>query len=72
MDTVIELMTSEQEILNGLLARRPDLESCADALLALHRELVRAFDAGNMLFVCGNGGSHADAVHIVGELVHLG
>lgn len=63
-----ELMTSEQEIMSGLIVRRPDLEACVEPLLALHEVLVRAFDAGNMFFVCGNGGSHADALHIVGEL----
>lgn len=31
--------------------------------------LVRAFDRGGKLLVCGNGGSNADADHIVGELV---
>lgn len=31
--------------------------------------LIHAFDSGRKLLVCGNGGSNADADHIVGELI---
>lgn len=58
----------EQEILDGMTARRPDLEVCVPALSALHQSLVSCYNAGGKLMVCGNGGSHADAVHITGEL----
>ncbi len=62
-------LTSVQEtIIEGLRARRPDLESCIPSIQALTDALVRAFEHGGKLMVCGNGGSHADAVHIVGEL----
>jgi len=62
------LLPVEQEVLDALLARRPDLSGCVDALLALHAALVRCYDGGGKLITCGNGGSHSDAVHIVGEL----
>jgi len=62
------LRSIEDKILQEMAARRPDLEGCADALLALHDELIRCYDSGGKLLVCGNGGSHADAMHIVGEL----
>src|SRR5690606_26266956 len=39
-----------------------------ESLMALHGALVACYDGGGKLLVCGNGGSHADAVHIVGEL----
>lgn len=58
----------EQEVLDGLTARRPDLAACHSPLLALHEALVRCYDNGGTLFTCGNGGSNADALHIVGEL----
>ena len=58
----------EQEVLDAMLARRPDLEDCVDGLLALQEKLAACYDAGGKLLACGNGGSHADAVHIVGEL----
>jgi D-sedoheptulose 7-phosphate isomerase len=62
------LIPLEEEILKDTVARRPDLTACSDSLLALHGELVRCYDAGGKVLVCGNGGSHADATHIVGEL----
>lgn len=65
---MIELNTIEQEILEAMLARRPGLECCVSALLELHDALVTCYDTGGTLFTCGNGGSHADAIHIVGEL----
>lgn len=59
---------AEESVLKGMLARRPELSTCTERLLALHEALVDSYDAGGKLMVCGNGGSHADAVHIVGEL----
>ena len=58
----------EQDILNTLERRRPELKPCFDDLLALHERLVELYDDGGKLLLCGNGGSHADAVHIAGEL----
>jgi len=58
----------EKSILDGMTARRPDLESCVSPLLDLHAALVRCYDNGGKLLTCGNGGSNADAMHIVGEL----
>lgn len=58
----------ELDVLNSFLARRPDLDGCQEGLLGLHDALVRCYDGGGTLFTCGNGGSNADALHIVGEL----
>ena len=65
---MMKLKPVEEEIAKAMLARRPDLVGCYEGLMALHAELVRCYDAGNKLFTCGNGGSNADAIHIVGEL----
>jgi len=65
---MIPLLPLEQEILDAMLARRPDLETCVSAMLAFHERLVRCYDGGGTFFTCGNGGSNADAMHIVGEL----
>lgn len=62
------LSALEQEILGALLERRPDLGICAPALLEVHTALVDTYDRGGKLLTCGNGGSNADAMHIVGEL----
>ena len=64
----MELTQVEQTILDEMLARRPDLEGCVPALLELHEALVNCYDNDGTLFTCGNGGSNADAMHIVGEL----
>ncbi|MCX5759736.1 MAG: SIS domain-containing protein [Candidatus Hydrogenedentes bacterium] len=63
-----KLSTAEESILKSMIARRPELGPSTEDLLALHEALVCSYDAGGKLVVCGNGGSHADAVHIVGEL----
>jgi D-sedoheptulose 7-phosphate isomerase len=58
----------ERAVIDGLRARRPDLEPCLEPLLQLHYQLVDCYDQGRTLYTCGNGGSNADAMHIVGEL----
>ncbi|MFA6243873.1 MAG: hypothetical protein WC655_23220, partial [Candidatus Hydrogenedentales bacterium] len=65
---MLQLTHVEQEILDAMVARRPDLAPCKTALIGLHEALVRTYDAGGKLLLCGNGGSNADAVHIAGEL----
>lgn len=62
------LNTVEQQVLDELTERRPDLHACVSGLLETHQRLVQTYDAEGTLYTCGNGGSHADAVHIVGEL----
>jgi len=62
------LNSVEQAVLDDLLARRPDLADCVESLHAFHAALVKGYDGGGKLLVCGNGGSQADAMHIVGEL----
>lgn len=64
----LELSKVEQGILDDMLRRRPDLDGSVTALLDAHAALVRCYDGGGTLYTCGNGGSNADAMHIVGEL----
>lgn len=51
-----------------LVRRRPDLESVQAALSQAFALIERSQRRGGRLLVCGNGGSAADALHIVGEL----
>ena len=44
------------------------LPASPEALAAAFRALSVAFRTGGTLFICGNGGSFADALHIAGEL----
>lgn len=64
----VKLSDVQQEILNGLVSRRPDLECCVPGLMDLHALLVATYDNEGTLFTCGNGGSSADALHIAGEM----
>ena len=63
-----DLNPVEQEIVEDMLSRRADLSGGVAGLLELHAALVRCYDNAGTFFTCGNGGSHSDAVHIVGEL----
>src|SRR5947209_2499214 len=55
--------------LAALLERCPALEACGDSLHAALEALAATFVQGGKLLVCGNGGSAADAEHMVGELM---
>ncbi len=56
-------------ILAELVERHPELAAIEEDLARTFRELVRGFQSGGTLFLCGNGGSMADALHISGELL---
>ncbi len=51
-----------------LLVRRPEAMAVGVELEKAAILLVECFEAGNALFICGNGGSAADADHIAAEL----
>ena len=47
-----------------------DLElNGVEAVAASARLIIESLEAGSCIFICGNGGSAADAQHIAGELV---
>jgi len=55
--------------LSRMLARYPQLEVCAQDLETAVQMLAQCYRQGGKLLICGNGGSCADAQHIVGELM---
>lgn len=57
------------KVLDSLLMNYPELASCEMQIRSAARILVGAFQVGNKLLVCGNGGSAADSEHVVGELM---
>ncbi|MGQ9780551.1 MAG: D-sedoheptulose-7-phosphate isomerase [Bacillota bacterium] len=65
---VLERSAGER-VLRELVGRAPVLASCLHALERALGILIASFRAGGKLLVCGNGGSAADAEHIVGELM---
>ena len=53
----------------SLLERHPEMQPVAVQLGAAFDLLARTYQAGGTVYVAGNGGSAADAEHIVGELM---
>ena len=63
-------MTIEQEqILNDLICRYPKLKKCKNEIAKSYDLLCEMYQKNGKLLVAGNGGSAADAEHIVGELM---
>ncbi len=56
-------------ILNDLLVRYPQLSVCKENIIRAFDLLSDSYRSNGKLLVCGNGGSAADAEHIVGELM---
>lgn len=52
-----------------LISTYPELDVCAPHIQAAFEALRACFRGGGKVLTCGNGGSAADAEHIVGELM---
>lgn len=63
------LKPGTEKILHTYHEKHPFMEEIKEPLLECVRLLCDCFENGGQLLVCGNGGSCADADHIVGELV---
>jgi D-sedoheptulose 7-phosphate isomerase len=55
-------------IIDELAMRHSSLSSCLPDIEKTVSLLIAVFSSGHRLYICGNGGSAADALHIVGEL----
>jgi phosphoheptose isomerase len=58
-----------KEIFDDLFRNFPDLTVCSDIVLKSYSLILDTYKRDGKLLVCGNGGSAADAEHIVGELM---
>lgn len=56
-------------MIKELLSRYPNLNSCSDAIVNTKKELIKCYQSGGKLLLCGNGGSCSDCEHIAGELM---
>lgn len=52
-------------------AQQRALRDCAGDILEAARVVAAAFDSGNKVMLCGNGGSAADCQHIAAEFVNV-
>jgi D-sedoheptulose 7-phosphate isomerase len=59
----------EAEVFSHLFSRYPALRPLESDIVAAFELLAASFGGGGKVLVCGNGGSAADAEHIVGELM---
>ena len=56
-------------MLNDLITRYPQLNTCVPEIQKAYEALTHCYVSGGKVMTCGNGGSCADADHIVGELM---
>lgn len=63
------LNEKQQEIMVDLITRYPRLETIRQPILNAYQMIVDCYEHGGKLLIAGNGGSSADADHIVGELM---
>jgi len=54
--------------IENLIARYPQLKACEENIQMMYERMVQSFESGGRLYICGNGGSASDALHIVTEL----
>lgn len=62
-------MAKHLEILDDLIVRYPKLKETKGDILKAFEMIAHSYENGGKLLVAGNGGSAADAEHIVGELM---
>ena len=55
--------------MDQLILRYPELKKVRNEIAGALSTLIKTYENGGKLFVCGNGGSAADCDHIVGELM---
>ena len=63
------MKSESRKKIETLVERYPALSICRDDIVKAAELMVRCYENGGKIMTCGNGGSAADAVHIVGELM---
>lgn len=61
--------SSENKQIKILVSRYPELSVVQDKIMEAYKVMEQSYVNGGKLLVAGNGGSAADAEHIVGELM---
>jgi len=60
---------SAKVLIDDFVRRNPGLQGVIWDLIRAYRAIDHCFETGGTLFICGNGGSFADAFHISAELM---
>lgn len=58
-----------EDVLQNLFNHYPELQVCESDIIKAFDFLADCYDHDGIVYTCGNGGSCADAAHIVGELM---
>lgn len=66
---VIDMTDKVKAQLDLLIKRYPQLGVCKDDIASAYELIKSCYENGGKLLIAGNGGSAADAEHIVGELM---
>lgn len=69
MPLLQQLVYKENDMLNELLRRYPELTVCQKSITDARDIIINCYKNKGKLLLCGNGGSCADCDHIVGELM---
>jgi D-sedoheptulose 7-phosphate isomerase len=59
----------ESNLLEELINRYPQLKDISFKINEAAERLIRCYQNGNKVLICGNGGSSSDSDHIAGELL---
>jgi D-sedoheptulose 7-phosphate isomerase len=63
------LESKAEKYIDELVTRYPSLNTCTDQIRSVYTILEDCYSSSHKLLIAGNGGSAADAEHIVGELM---
>ena len=69
MKDSIEIYKNNVKTLNDLIDKYKELEICRKDIIGAYNLMKECYGGGHKILICGNGGSAADAEHIVGELM---
>lgn len=68
IEDVAQGSPSAKRVIDEFLAGNPSLQTVTGDIIRAYRAVNHSFETGGTLFICGNGGSFADAFHISAEL----
>lgn len=57
------------EVIVDFVGKYPELKEQVPDMLKVYIRLITCFENGHTLFLCGNGGSFADCMHLSAELI---
>jgi len=69
IEEIAQTYPAVKNIIDEFVRKHPNLNSVMVDLIRAYRAINHCFETGGTLFLCGNGGSFADAFHISAELM---